>query len=300
MDITQLKYFLTTAETLNYTKAAQKLYISRQALRQALASMEKEFQTALFINRRNKLSLTAAGEYLYTAGTRVVEEFDGAVKGMTRFASEKVTLTIAVSKSLFPFMIPEMNQIIKRFRKRYPAICLDLQPMSNDEAIEAVTRGGADCSLVIQMPCERPGLRMESLAEYRGMVSYCEGHALEGRDTVGPEDLADMVCIGMGSMQETMRPFYEECRDKGLEICYQIVPSALDAFYRVAHEGVVAFDVDLPDVPDDFELGESSVLEGYSWELGLLCKEDSSLSGEQQLLVRFVREEYERMQEEKR
>ena len=35
MDITQLRYFLVTAETLNYTKAAEQLYMSRQALRQA-------------------------------------------------------------------------------------------------------------------------------------------------------------------------------------------------------------------------------------------------------------------------
>ena len=73
MDITQLRYFLATADTLNYTKAAERLYMSRQALRQALASMEEELGFPLFLNERNKLSLTVQGEYLQLSATKVVE-----------------------------------------------------------------------------------------------------------------------------------------------------------------------------------------------------------------------------------
>ena len=36
MDIQSLRYFSATARTLNYTKAAQECYISRQALRQQI------------------------------------------------------------------------------------------------------------------------------------------------------------------------------------------------------------------------------------------------------------------------
>ena len=34
MDIRQLHYFLTLCEEMNYTRAAQRLFLSRQALRQ--------------------------------------------------------------------------------------------------------------------------------------------------------------------------------------------------------------------------------------------------------------------------
>ncbi len=87
MDMTQLRYFLTTAETLNYTRAAERLYLSRQALRQALAAMEKEFGTPLFVNQRNKLSLTEAGEYLRLAGAETLARFDEMTEGMKRFVS---------------------------------------------------------------------------------------------------------------------------------------------------------------------------------------------------------------------
>ena len=42
MDITQIRYFLKTAELLNYTRAAEQLFITRQSLRQAIAAMEAE------------------------------------------------------------------------------------------------------------------------------------------------------------------------------------------------------------------------------------------------------------------
>ena len=64
MDITQLRYFLKTAETLNYTRAAEGLFITRQSLRQALGNLEKEIGAPLFRNEKNHLSLTEYGEYL--------------------------------------------------------------------------------------------------------------------------------------------------------------------------------------------------------------------------------------------
>ena len=39
MDITQIRYFLKTAELLNYTRAAEQLFITRQSLRQAIAHL---------------------------------------------------------------------------------------------------------------------------------------------------------------------------------------------------------------------------------------------------------------------
>ncbi len=107
MDITQLRYFLAAAETLNYTRAAKKLYISRQALRQALAAMETELHVPLFINRHNKLSLTAAEEYLQTAGQEVVGAFDQMMEGAGGFARQKNTIKVALAVSLFPFLLPE-------------------------------------------------------------------------------------------------------------------------------------------------------------------------------------------------
>lgn len=297
MDITQLRYFLATAETLNYTKAAKQLYISRQALRQALSVLEHEFEAPLFVNRRNKLSLTAAGEYLRAAGTEAVESFDRACKGMKRFAAQEAALTLALSKSLYPFIIPDLDQLLKRLQNRYPAFCLKVLPMSNDEAIEAVNFGQADCGLIIQMPCLRPGLTMEVLTAYDAVIS-CQECELPPPGPVGPKDLEGKLCIGMGSLEKTMRPFYDACLREGVQLWYEVVPDTIDAFYQVAHNHAFAFDILKEDTPF-YDQGVFRRLEGYSWELGLLRRENSGQREVKLLFGRFFKEEYDRMRAEK-
>ena len=42
MDIRQLHYFLVLCEEMNYTRAAQRLFLSRQALRQSISALEAD------------------------------------------------------------------------------------------------------------------------------------------------------------------------------------------------------------------------------------------------------------------
>ena len=58
MNIAQLKYFIKTAELLNYSKAAEELLIARQSLRQSVGALEDEIGKPLFINTKNQLSRT--------------------------------------------------------------------------------------------------------------------------------------------------------------------------------------------------------------------------------------------------
>lgn len=72
MNISQLRYFLKTAELLNYTQAAEALFITRQSLRQAIASMEEELGVPLFDITHNHLTLTGEGDYLRISAAKVI------------------------------------------------------------------------------------------------------------------------------------------------------------------------------------------------------------------------------------
>jgi len=66
MNFLILKYFKTVATELNITHAAQKLYISQQALSAHMRNLETELGVKLF-NRSPRLSLTDAGRCLLEA-----------------------------------------------------------------------------------------------------------------------------------------------------------------------------------------------------------------------------------------
>ena len=60
MTIQQLQYFLAACEDLNFTRTAERLYLSRQALRMSIAALEKELCGALFSNVHNHLQIGRA------------------------------------------------------------------------------------------------------------------------------------------------------------------------------------------------------------------------------------------------
>ena len=71
MSIRALSYFLTTAEELNVTVAAQKLYITQQTLSSHIKRLEDQYGVLLF-ERRPKLRLTPAGERMVHYASRIV------------------------------------------------------------------------------------------------------------------------------------------------------------------------------------------------------------------------------------
>lgn len=64
MGNTNWNYVIAAVEEMNFTKAAKRLYISQQSLSNYIAKLEKQFGVEFF-NRKNTLTLTAAGESLY-------------------------------------------------------------------------------------------------------------------------------------------------------------------------------------------------------------------------------------------
>lgn len=75
MDILQLRYFSEVYDTLNYSRAAEALFISRQALRQVVHNLETELGQPLFVSVKNNLRATSAADTLYGASRPVLGAF---------------------------------------------------------------------------------------------------------------------------------------------------------------------------------------------------------------------------------
>lgn len=65
MTTAQIQYFLVAAERLNFTAAAEQLYITQPSLSRQIAAIEDELGVKLFDRGNNIVRLTAAGKALY-------------------------------------------------------------------------------------------------------------------------------------------------------------------------------------------------------------------------------------------
>lgn len=79
MDTKQLEYFIAAAELLNFTKAAQKFFISQTAISQQIKSLEDSLNVKLFIRNNRSVSLTPAGSTFFKRAKEIINDLNNAV-----------------------------------------------------------------------------------------------------------------------------------------------------------------------------------------------------------------------------
>ena len=62
MDIRKMKYFITVAEELNFSRAAERLMMAQPPLSQEIRKLEEELGVQLFTGQKGWLSLPRRGK----------------------------------------------------------------------------------------------------------------------------------------------------------------------------------------------------------------------------------------------
>ena len=74
MTTEQMRTFLAVADCLNFTKAAEKLYLSQPTISRQIQSLEEECKTPLLIRTRKEVILTPAGAIMVSHLKNVLSE----------------------------------------------------------------------------------------------------------------------------------------------------------------------------------------------------------------------------------
>lgn len=80
MNFFQLEYFIALAETLNYTKASEKLNITQPNLSKAIVNIENQIGCKLFERNKRDVRLTLAGEAFYTEVKKTISSYEHAIQ----------------------------------------------------------------------------------------------------------------------------------------------------------------------------------------------------------------------------
>ena len=206
MDIRQLHYFLVLCEEMNYTRAAQRLFLSRQALRQSISALEAELCGPLFLSAHHKLSLTDRGVSLQRHAAPVVEQFQQMQAALHAEIQSAQPVRIGISVSLVPDYLPGLETQLDKFRQQYPHIEMRFRLLDNDAVAEGVEQGELDAGLVMDLGCV-------PLAELR-----------------------NQRVLLPSLRQDLFAPLWEACARAGFAPNAEIGPSFYQAYYLVQEQ----------------------------------------------------------------
>ena len=134
MELRQLRYFLSVADTRSFVSAAGKLFISRQAISKAISQLETELNVELFMRDSNGAFLTPAGVMFYERVRTLVMELDNLGADMksygTRFHQHiRMAFSIGVMSLFEPKLLEcrsSLTNLDIQYQESPKELCLQL------------------------------------------------------------------------------------------------------------------------------------------------------------------------------
>lgn len=189
MDLRQLQQFVVLAETLNFRKAAERLFMSQPPLSVSIKRLEEEIGVALFNRTKHKVFLTDAGKAVL-ADARKALFHAGEVERVARSAAQGLSGHIRIGfvgsakYSLLPRLLP-------KFRSLYPNVTMALEEERNALIVQAIENNDLDLGIVRVPLTWKSALRYETVEEDHFVVALPASHRLTSKRSLALKDLKE-------------------------------------------------------------------------------------------------------------
>ncbi|NTV89847.1 MAG: LysR family transcriptional regulator [Clostridiales bacterium] len=219
MDFCQIKYFVTMARCLNFTDAANQLYISQPALSRQITAIEKELNMQLFIRGSRAIHLTPAGSYLLNAFSGLQKQYEDILGNLEQInAGFSGILKIGVlelmsTKNFLPGITSFLNT-------EYPNIKIDVQNRGYRGLIEGLYDGNLD--VVVTMDFELENKKQFLYKKINVMSNYLVlpvNHPKADKENPTLADFKDDTFITLedNETEAVTKLLKESCRKAGFE-----------------------------------------------------------------------------------
>ena len=197
MTFDQLSCFSVLAETLNYTKAADILYISQPTMSRQIMLLEEEFHTKLFTRSYKSLSLTPAGEVFLEDCNRVLLAERQLRERMSWFQTGTKGALVCTSLGMY---YPKLQSVFRNFRENNPDIELVMQQQDTGGVKESVVAGDGDIGICFSFELtEKDEFEVVPLFHEDFRLVVTDTHPFAGRASVSVSELKNERLILLGN-----------------------------------------------------------------------------------------------------
>jgi DNA-binding transcriptional LysR family regulator len=191
MELRQLRYFVTVAETLHFGRAAELLHIVQPAVSQQIRRLERELGVELFDRSPRRVRITAVGERFLPAARAVLAAADEA-RAVAAEAAHPRRRTVRVGTSTG--LGDHLDRVLDRLGRAMPDVTVELVSAPVGERVAQVGEGRLDAAFV-RGEVRRPGLRAVTVWRDPLVAVVAAHQPPAGRDALDLADLAGMRLV---------------------------------------------------------------------------------------------------------
>lgn len=175
MELRHLRYFQAVAETLNFTRAAERLHIAQPPLSRQIQQLEELLGVEL-LERGRPLRLTEAGRFFYEQSGTLLEQLQNICDNTRRIGlGQRQWLGIGFAPSTLYAVLPELIRELRGDAE----LELGLQEMTTLQQVEALKSGRIDIGFG-RMRFDDPAIHQQVLREDPLVAVLPTGHPLLG------------------------------------------------------------------------------------------------------------------------
>lgn len=211
--VRDLRYFVAVAEELNFTRAAQRLFISQPALSKQIRLLERELRVELFTRDRRQVGLTAAGEALLAPARELIASWDTAQQVVAdAAAAADAVLRIGFSTSVGRGLLSAIQERISQTRPNWR---LALRQVDWDDPTGGVGDRSSDLAIIWLPVPAAEAFSSLVLAEEPRHVALPVDHPLAAGPRVEFADLLDEPFLALPEQAATARDHWLAADERG-------------------------------------------------------------------------------------
>ncbi|MBO6154301.1 MAG: LysR family transcriptional regulator [Lachnospiraceae bacterium] len=200
MNINQIKYVLTVANSPSMREAATKLYVSQPALSASIAELENELGIMIFERTNKGISLTEEGREFVSYAKKAVGQYEILENRYLSKDSDKEHFS--VSTQHYTFSINAFTEVVSRFdldkyvfsihETKTRDVLEDVKTMKSEVGIISFSDANED---VLKKIIREYHLEFVPLMKREAYAYVWEDHEFADREEISLEELQDYPCV---------------------------------------------------------------------------------------------------------
>lgn len=217
MTMSQIKYFVTVAQCLSFTKAAEQLFISQPALSKHIRKMEEELNIQLFVRTSTGIRLTPAGSALYQGMSDIYEGYTdliGKAEKVQQGLDGSLRIGVLEQTVVSDFMPP----IHKFFKESYPNVDLVFQAGSFKYLLSELYTDNLDMIFTLKFTIEKKDSLLWQYVEHSDdYIVMSKHHPMASKENLTLADLRGepFVMISEEDNPESAPLIFGICKQHG-------------------------------------------------------------------------------------